>query len=72
MTDSKDGQTNTISIKEAEADCGSLPKGKATVRGPLAAKESMYEHQDEEPGLGQTKTFYLTEPGMPHRDRTPD
>ena len=23
-------------------------------------------------GLGQTKTFYFTEPGMPHRDRTPD
>ena len=23
-------------------------------------------------GSGQTKTFYLTEPGMPHRDRTPD
>ena len=21
---------------------------------------------------GQTKTYYLTEPGMPHRDRTPD
>ena len=23
-------------------------------------------------GSGQTKTFYFTEPGMPHRDRTPD
>ena len=21
---------------------------------------------------GQTKTYYLTEPGRPHRDRTPD
>ena len=27
MTDFKDGQTDTISIKEVQADCGSLPKG---------------------------------------------
>ena len=91
-TDSKDGQTDTISIKEVEADSGSLPKGKATVRDPLAEDvECMHEHlvedYTEDPndtydrehgacttvaGSGQTKTFYFTDPGMPHRDQTPD